>query len=196
MPDGSLDPSFGSGGRVMTDVGPDGTAWAVALQRDGKIVAAGTGRGVFALARYNPNGSLDQSFGTGGIVSTAVGTGDEALARAVAVQPEGKVVVAGSTVTCTYDDFTLARYTPAGVLDRTFGSNGKRCFVPNVKRMKLDAAKRAIRSRDCAVGPITRAFSRTIPSGRVVAQYPLGGRRCDVKIKVVLQVSKGMRARP
>ncbi len=196
MPDGSLDPSFGSGGRVMTDVGPDGTAWAVALQRDGKIVAAGTGRGVFALARYNPNGSLDQSFGTGGIVSTAVGTGDEALARAVAVQPEGKVVVAGSTVTCTYDDFTLARYTPAGVLDRTFGSNGKRCFVPNVKRMKLDAAKRAIRSRDCAVGPITRAFSRAIPSGRVVGQYPLGGRRCDVKIKVVLQVSKGMRARP
>ena len=90
----------------------------------------------------------------------------------------------------------LPAYTPAGVLDRTFGSNGKRCFVPNVKRMKLDAAKRAIRSRDCAVGPITRAFSRAIPSGRVVGQYPLGGRRCDVKIKVVLQVSKGMRARP
>ena len=76
---GDLDPSFGTGGTVTT---PVGYASAVALQGDGKIVAAGHTdagtRGAFALARYNPNGSLDATFGRGGTVTTAFGTSYDA----------------------------------------------------------------------------------------------------------------------
>jgi len=68
---GDLDPTFGTGGKVTTDFG-GGTdqAFAVALQPDGKIVAAGQANNDFALARYNPDGSLDNSFGTAGMVTT------------------------------------------------------------------------------------------------------------------------------
>jgi uncharacterized delta-60 repeat protein len=192
--DGTLDPSFGAGGKVTTDFGPGGsTAWAVALQPDGKIVAAGTaGPGTFALARYNPDGSLDQSFGSGGKLTTAVAS-EEALAHALAVQGEGKIVAAGWSVTCTYQDFTVARYTLNGSPDPTFGSSQIRCVVPNVRGKELKAAKAAITRRDCSVGPISKAFSRTVKKGRVIDQYPRAGTQCSPGRKVVLLVSKGKR---
>jgi uncharacterized delta-60 repeat protein len=192
-PDGELDPTFGSGGRVTTDLGADSSVWAVALQPDGKILAAGTGHGGFALARYDTDGSLDTSFGSGGTVETAVGLGQSALAHGLGLGPGGKVVAAGSTITCTYGDFVLARYTVEGSLDTSFGSNGKRCLVPKVKGMKLDAARRSIKGRDCVFGGFSRAFSRTVPKGRVIGQFPAAGRACDPRIKVVVSVSKGKR---
>src|SRR5439155_1103104 len=83
-PDGSLDPSFGSGGGVLTEFAGGGDASALAVQSDGKIVVAalsgGGGRQDFALARYNPDGSLDPSFGSGGRVLTDFGGDDEAAA--------------------------------------------------------------------------------------------------------------------
>src|SRR5205807_8177162 len=69
-PRGSLDGSFGSGGKVLTPFGGDTVAQAVAIQRDGSIVAAGGGAGYFALARYTAQGKLDPSFGSGGKVRT------------------------------------------------------------------------------------------------------------------------------
>jgi uncharacterized delta-60 repeat protein len=121
---GSLDASFGSGGKVITTFGGTDQASAVILQPDGKIVVAGqTDTGIsidFALARYMPDGSLDGAFGSGGRVTTNfTGTPDD-LGSAVALQSDGKIVVGGTS----NDNFALARYTPEGILDSTFGTAG------------------------------------------------------------------------
>ena len=99
--DGDLDKSFGVGGKVITDFsGGEDEATAVAIQNDGKIVAVGStikplvaANRDFALARYNADGSLDKSFGTGGKVATDFGNSDIALA--VAIQQDGKIISAG-----------------------------------------------------------------------------------------------------
>jgi uncharacterized delta-60 repeat protein len=126
---GQLDPTFGSGGIVTTSF-PSGVsaARAVAIYanagtaNDGKIVAAGDDGHDFAVARYLPNGSLDNSFGSQGKVTTANTT----YAVDVAVQPDGKVVAAGIARANNGDeDFALARYTADGKPDNTFGSKGR-----------------------------------------------------------------------
>ncbi|MBI4658648.1 MAG: VCBS repeat-containing protein [Verrucomicrobia bacterium] len=124
LANGSLDASFGSGGKVITDVNATDNAFAVAVQPDGKLVAAGRANGSsnsdFALARYNTDGSLDTSFGTGGKVTTDVGgSGDQV--HALVVQSDGKIVAAGHNSS----DVVLARYNADGSLDTTFGSGGK-----------------------------------------------------------------------
>jgi uncharacterized delta-60 repeat protein len=124
--DGSLDPSFGAGGHVRTDF--EGSDWAegVLIQPDGKIVAAGYAGGRFGVARYNADGSLDGSFGEGGKVRTAVGPGGASSAAAVALQADGKIVVAGeASITSDDSDFALVRYNPDGGLDGGFGAGGK-----------------------------------------------------------------------
>src|SRR5437773_2372880 len=96
-PDGSLDAGFGSGGIVTTAFAGPSSANAVALQPDGMIVTAGTvfvGLGDFALARYNPDGTLDPGFGAGGQATTDFAGGDDA-AFAVLLQPDGRVVAGG-----------------------------------------------------------------------------------------------------
>ncbi len=120
-PDGSLDKSFGKGGKVNTVLGDDDEANAVVLQPDGKLIAAGQS---FALARYNANGALDPSFGTGGKVTTPFGS-DYAVAFALVLQPDGKLVAAGDTETGSNHEFALARYNPDGSLDPSFGTGGK-----------------------------------------------------------------------
>jgi uncharacterized delta-60 repeat protein len=117
---GRLDPTFGRGGKAMTDAGPDGDASAVEIQRDGKIVAAGDG---FALVRYTTSGKLDPSFGAGGVVRTGFGPSSHAFA--VAIQKDGKILVAGRATSSASDDFALARYTSDGTLDASFGRGGK-----------------------------------------------------------------------
>jgi uncharacterized delta-60 repeat protein len=121
--DGTLDPAFGDGGRVLTRFDPAASAiaYAVLLQADGRVVAAGESGGDFALARYNPDGSLDPSFGSGGLVLTDFGPGGFDEARAVALDAHGRIVVAGRSGF----RFALARYTPKGRLDSTFGDGGR-----------------------------------------------------------------------
>jgi uncharacterized delta-60 repeat protein len=128
-PDGSLDPNFGTGGKVLTDFSnSEDAASAVAIQGDGKIVAAGSfhagGPYDFALARYNANGSLDTSFGSGGKVVTDVCGCYQAL-NALAIQGDGKIVAAGVALASSQGSFTLARYSADGILDPSFGSGGK-----------------------------------------------------------------------
>ncbi len=127
--DGSLDPGFGTGGTVTTDfaAGTDG-ARAVAIQPDGKIVATGAafvaGNDNFAVARYHPNGSLDNTFGEAGkVVTDFAGFEDEA--NSVALQPDGKIVAAGRVFVVGTVDFGLTRYKSDGSLDPTFGGGGK-----------------------------------------------------------------------
>ena len=193
--DGTLDTSFGAGGKVTAFVGVgDNLAWALALQPDGKILAGGSGHpGSFALARFHVDGSLDQSFGSGGKVTTAVGPREEGMINALALQPDGKLVAAGWTMTCTNGDFALARYNTDGALDRTFAGDDKRCLVPAVKGKPLGAAKRAITRRGCTVGLVSRTFSRTVPKGRVVRQQPKPGTYCLPRMAVTLIVSRGKR---
>jgi uncharacterized delta-60 repeat protein len=122
-PDGSLDSSFGIDGRVTT---PGFDAAGIALQSDGKIIAAGSGPNCgFMLARYDSNGMLDPSFGTGGLVTTAIGSGCDA-AVSVALQADGKIVAVGRTENAAKNfDLALARYKPDGSLDTGFGAGGK-----------------------------------------------------------------------
>ena len=121
--DGSLDPVFGVEGKITTDFGANDQALAVALQPDGKIVVAGLSGSAFALARYNSNGSLDTTFGLQGKTTTAFSSYTEA--RAVVVQEDGKIVLAGSTGSGSNSDFAVARYDTDGSLDVSFGIAGK-----------------------------------------------------------------------
>jgi len=128
---GSLDTSFGMGGIVVTPIGNyyQGAS-AVAIQADGKIVAAGAYEIVdfdagFALVRYNTDGSLDTSFGSGGIVTTAGGGSNLASFSDVAIQPDGKIVAVGYDLYGVSFKFILARYNTNGSLDTTFGMGGK-----------------------------------------------------------------------
>jgi uncharacterized delta-60 repeat protein len=130
--DGSLDPGFGSGGRVTTDFsGRDDEAYASALQSDGKIIAAGRttttvgeSMGFFALARYNTDGSLDPTFGMDGVVTTSFLPNDLSLAETLVIQPDGKIVAGGGNFVVE-DGLMFARYNNDGSLDPTFGTGGK-----------------------------------------------------------------------
>ena len=127
--DGSLDSTFGNGGKITTDInGQYERADALVLQADGKLVTAGFtcggGRCNFALIRYNPNGSLDSTFGSGGIVITNFG-GQGDAAYTLVLQADGKIVAAGSAGLAANSDFALARYNSNGTLDTTFGTGGK-----------------------------------------------------------------------
>jgi uncharacterized delta-60 repeat protein len=136
LSNGRLDRTFGRGGKVVTDVGSRPNRFelqywqrganALALQADGRIIAAGAGPGVFALVRYTEDGQLDPSFGSGGMVFTSFASSSFYVqaAQAVAVQADGKIVAAGATGTAG-SSFALARYLPDGQLDPTFGSGGK-----------------------------------------------------------------------
>jgi uncharacterized delta-60 repeat protein len=122
-PNGSLDTTFSGDGRQTTDLGRIDSAMGVAIQANGKIVAVGSGNGNFALARYNPNGSLDASFSGDGKERTDFGGGD--AANGVAIQANGKIVAVGRDGSSAGRDFALARYNPNGSLDTTFSGDGK-----------------------------------------------------------------------
>jgi len=132
MLNGSLDPSFSGDGKQTTELGFLGEfgvefAWAngVAIQADGKIVAVGEASDIpaFALARFNPNGSLDTSFSGDGLQTTDFGDG--AAGKKVAIQGDGKIVAVGVAFgDPTGSNFALARYNPNGTLDTAFSGDG------------------------------------------------------------------------
>src|SRR5215467_9786835 len=128
---GTLDASFGTGGIVTTAFGISAEATSAVVQADGKIVAAGfanlNGGESFALVRYNSNGTIDTSFGTGGKVTTPFLSQGLSLAMAysVAIQPDGKIVAAGNAAIGGGYDFALARYNSNGTLDASFGTGGQ-----------------------------------------------------------------------
>ena len=125
--DGTLDTSFGSGGSVTTNLGGIDEGFDLALQPDGKIVMVGRSGGLtgfdFGVVRYDADGSLDTAFGTGGVVRTDFAGGAD-YAHGVAIQADGKIVVAGQAGLANDNDFALARYDGDGTLDATFGSGG------------------------------------------------------------------------
>lgn len=124
---GSLDTTFGGDGKVVTELEVGSVGEAVAVQSDGKILVAGNIRSLtqrFGVVRYNPNGTLDTSFSSDGLQTT--GFGDNAgLAEAIAIQPNGRIVVAGTIFFGGDEDFALVRYNANGSLDTTFSGDGK-----------------------------------------------------------------------
>ncbi len=155
LPDGSLDTGFGNDAGVQhTDPVSVGRALDVAIQPDGKILAAGVdfggeiGSARFALARYLPDGSPDLSFGEDGAARTAFERGVPSdYANAMALRPDGKIVVAGTARfrfgTPHPARFALARYRADGSLDPSFAGDGKEItgFRPSATRRHRDVGE-------------------------------------------------------
>lgn len=169
-PNGSIDTSFGKNGHVRTMFADCGcTIFDLALQRDGKIVAVGyrfrygdhQDDDLFAIARYNPNGTLDSTFSGDGRAAIDFGYGDD-LAYSVAVQPDGKILAAGMGTVNLYttgSDFAVARFHPNGTLDRTFSGDG-------LKTVNLASAR-----YDAAAGVALAGDGDIVLAGRTAANY-------------------------
>jgi len=132
LPDGILDTDFGTDGITLTQIGT-GNTYGVSglLQTDGKIVIAGSAEdgdnSIFAIARFDSNGSLDESFADNGIFTTSLVDGQNTVTD-IALQSDGKIVICGYTGTDLQEDFALCRINSNGSIDQTFGDNGKLVF--------------------------------------------------------------------
>jgi uncharacterized delta-60 repeat protein len=180
---GDLDSAFGNGGISSTPVGPTATLSVnstndVVVQTDGKIVAVGSGEaGHLALVRLGPNGAPDPTFGTAGVVATAIGGADEALA----LQPDGKIVAAGGQSVArlnadgSLDDGGAGDSTPAD----EFGSGGV-VVLPNqlhVRRLLVQPDGRiVVAGARFAVGETDKlTLARLLPDGTPDPAFGSGG---------------------
>lgn len=133
-PDGSIDDSFGNNGTTFTPIGNfEDICFAIAMQPDGKLLAAGGSNKSlgafdynFALVRYNPDGTIDNSFGNSGVAITEIGLCNS-IAYSIAVQQDGRILLAGEAQDSlfAFNDFAVVRYNEDGSLDNTFGTDGK-----------------------------------------------------------------------
>ncbi len=123
--DGTLDPSFGVGGKVTTAFGPTVKVHAITIQGDGKILVVGNTTSDIAIARYNSDGSLDTSFDTDGKVTTDFGLGRREFGYSVSLLSDGKILVGGYSEAAGDADFILARYNSTGALDTSFDGDGR-----------------------------------------------------------------------
>lgn len=162
-PHGALDTSFGGDGKVRTKFRGEAQAGGVAVQPDGAIVVVGRAGGQFALARHKRHGALDTSFGGDGKVRTEFWLGD-AGAVDVAIQPDGKILVAGSTA----GEWAVARYEADGTLDTSFGRDGK---VRTDFTSGPDNASALVIQSDGKIVVVGRAGYR----GFALARYRRGG---------------------
>ena len=169
-PNGGLDPSFGDDGTVTTDFGTNEEGpLSMTLDPQGRIVAAGRSRRDFAVARWGPNGSVDTLFGNGGEVTTTIG--DRAIAHSVAIDSEGRIVVAG---TSDFEESVLARYLPDGTPDSSFGTGGVLTtgFGTGADAVAIDSKDRIVYAGHHSD---TFALARYKPDGDL--DPSLGGRR-------------------
>jgi uncharacterized delta-60 repeat protein len=179
---GAPDATFSSDGIVTTPVGDLGAqANTMALQSDGAVVVAGTAYSraapdKFLLARFSPNGALDSTFGTAGLSTMHVGA-DAASAAAMALQPDGAIVVAGTAFSngATDDDFAVARYLPNGEADPRFGVGGvvTTDFGSADSNASLDRAGAVFLQADNKI--LVAGFTRGIHQSFAVARYNSDG---------------------
>jgi uncharacterized delta-60 repeat protein len=164
---GTLDPTFGTGGEVATTFPniPTGTMvygeGGVVVTSAGKIVMAGDAGSDFILVRYNPNGSLDTTFGSGGEVFSSFPQFPSIGARALLQQPDGKLIVVGDTNGAAPNDWVLARYNANGSPDTSFGNQG------------------------VVVTPLSGEVGSGATGGGAAALYPIASTPNDGKIVVV-----------
>lgn len=173
---GSLDTSFGRNGRVLTPLGENGGgAFAVAIQPDGKILAAGfretrQRRTEGLLIRYMPNGAIDRGFGSHGEVRFATPHRGQAKLHDIAVLPSGKILVAGGF----HDEFMLARLLPDGRPDRSFGGRDGRVLTD------------VNGSAYCPSNPCAHATSLALSHGRIL----LAGNAADARSAQFVAVTR------
>jgi uncharacterized delta-60 repeat protein len=186
--DGSLDMSFGKSGKVTTRFGQSyARAFGVFVQPDGKIVVVGHSNNRvkgfdFSAVRYNPDGTLDLSFGKQGIAETVFGTQNNG-GQAGALQSDGKIIVVGQYSDGVNASAALMRYKPNGILDETFGRAGK-VITPYPKQTssasrvviqpngKIIAAGYAYRD----ISLTSLALSRYLPNGTADLSFGVGGK--------------------
>ena len=189
--DGTPDPGFGTGGVVTADLTPGfDIVNGIGIQADGKIVVAGsvgTTRPKFAILRLDAEGDPDPTFGDDGVVITPYGIWG--VARAMAIQPNGKIVLAGGNG----GGWALARYTTEGELDPTFGDNGKATSSlyervrPHASARRQDRCSRSIRLLPVRRRPIhatgrpDRTFSK---DGRVTTDIGYGSEQIASAVAV------------
>lgn len=190
-PAGSLDTTFGAGGRVTTAVGQsDDYGHAVALQEDGKIVVVGTalsaaGGNEFAVSRYGRDGVLDPTFGTGGTVLVDF-AGKSDVARTVTLQPDGKIVVGGGATTAANEErFGLLRLTATGAPDPSFGSGGRVITAitgsgaDRINAVIMQADGKIVAGGQASFGSATSgvdfALARYTPAGTLDGTFGTGG---------------------
>jgi uncharacterized delta-60 repeat protein len=181
LADGRVDASFGSGGKVTTPVATLGAA-ALSQQPDGKLAVAGISSPVAGassdvlLVRYLPDGRLDATFGVGGIVTTDFGAGEGGTA--LALQPDGKLVVAGVSGISQSQNTILARYHPDGSLDESFGVGGKVSVnlgaIGNISNLQPSVAALLLQADGKLV--VTGSwFNRVTPGNLFVARFQADG---------------------
>ncbi len=171
MPDGMLDQTFGSGGKIISDFA--GVAQAIAIDASGRLIVGGSG---VLLARYTDAGTLDPTFGSGGEVTTGFGAGAEF--SALAIDNSGRIIAAGRAG----GGFALARYTEDGSLDPSFGVGGEvdTTFGSSVDEgayaLALDSAGRPVAAGYARVGIIDfLAIARYTEDGILDPTYGIGG---------------------
>lgn len=188
---GDLDPNFGDGslgpGKTFAEFRGFDEANAVAIQPNGYIVVVGEARtdrdgaSVISLARFTPNGALDASFGVGGKAVTQIG--EDSGARAVAIQPDGKIIVVGYSYSPLFRgrDFAVVRYNPDGTLDPTFGGGGAVLTdfggidEANAVALQLDGKIVVAGSTTEAGIPKYFALARYEPGGQLDLSFGYGG---------------------
>lgn len=185
---GDLDPTFGGGGQVRTELRESSEAWALGRQSTGKLIVAGasyaTGPNArFEVLRYLPDGSLDPSFGSGGIASATFPGDSFTVAHAVAIRSDDRIVVAGEA----NSGFGIAQFTPDGILDDIFGTNGRVVLHPSPEGAEATALALApngqavvagtAEARHNGTGPWVDAFAavRIEPDGALDPSFGDGG---------------------
>src|SRR5436190_14686767 len=195
---GMLDRSFGRRG-VVTELPAAGVnykIYEVLTQPDGKMIAVGrivlsSSRRMFMLVRYNRNGTRDWTFGNQGM--SAIWFGMDVFATSAALQPDGKIIVAGVTSPNAYADFAMARYLPDGDLDMSFGQGGivttdtstfdvtaeewaEKVFVLPDGRMLLVGTRQARSNFTYEQLPASMMVARYLPDGSLDPSYGIGGK--------------------
>jgi uncharacterized delta-60 repeat protein len=207
LSDGRFDRSFGGDGRQTVDLSPGSEQIAdIAILDGGRVLAAGDAEGKtlprFALARFDANGSLDRTFGTSdGVTMTDVSPGSD-VANAMAIRPDGKIVLVGRAGNAGAFDWGLTRYTAGGVPDPVFGGHGKvvlhftsafeeaTSIVPQGVKVLVGGRIRGTTSDDLAVARVLRDGSLDATfgggDGRVLVDADGGS---DVAAGIALQAN-------
>jgi uncharacterized delta-60 repeat protein len=185
---GDLDPTFSGDGKTRTDfAGRNDDIQGIALQADGKVVGGGTarsgaGHGNFGLARYRTNGGLDPTFSGDGKTMTDIGDQSEDVGEALALQPDGKIIVAGRSGT-GFGDFALVRYKPNGAVDTSFSGDGRQTTdfaggSDRIRSMALQPDGKIVVAgqADNAAGDDNFALARYTASGALDTTFSGDGR--------------------